>query len=380
MRILLVSSSSGSRGGGEIFLLYLGAALREAGHTVGLWLSRDPRMDELAQQFSSIGDVLRDAYRNTYDTWHRGLIPLHGQRQAQLRAAWLSWQPDLVHVNKQNLEDGLDLLAATSDLGAPHLCTVHITQSARFLGARFPGWRDANARRGLRAYRGPLVAVAAARAAELQDFIGGEADVRTVLNGVPPGPRGQPDRGTVRVAEGFRPDTVAIVAVGRLEPQKCPLRFLHYAAQIRAVLPDVALRWIGSGRMTTEWDRELADRGLADVVQRIEWRNDVREALPAYDLFLHSAAYEGLSLALLEAMEAGVPCAVEPAVHAQLPPSLQACSLALSDRMDWKTLLTDRSKLADLGARARTVVRASFSTTAMGQAYAALYQELCRAR
>ena len=35
MRILLVSTSSGSHGGGEIFLHYLGKALADLGHTIG---------------------------------------------------------------------------------------------------------------------------------------------------------------------------------------------------------------------------------------------------------------------------------------------------------------------------------------------------------
>ncbi len=70
MRILLASSSSGSRGGGELYLLYLGRALAQRGHTVLLWASDHPRMDELANSFSGIGEVLRSPYRNTYD--HRG--------------------------------------------------------------------------------------------------------------------------------------------------------------------------------------------------------------------------------------------------------------------------------------------------------------------
>jgi glycosyltransferase involved in cell wall biosynthesis len=381
MRILLVSSSSGSRGGGEIFLLYLGAALKTAGHTVGLWASRHARMGELAQRFEAIGEVVRAEYRNTYDTWHRGLLVDRSPATlATLRASWLAWQPDVVHLNKQNLEDGLDLLEAAEALRVPHLCTIHITQSARFLRARFAGWRDGNARRALAAYRAPLVAVAPARATELRTFVGATADVRVVLNGVPPAAAPACDRATLRAAEGLRPNSLAIVDVGRLEAQKSPLRFLQHAARIRAIVPDAELRWIGSGRMAAEWDREVAARKLGATVRRIDWRDDVRGGLAAYDLMLHPAAYEGLSLALLEAMDAGVPCAVDPAVHAQLPAALQACSLAVNDATDWAGLLGDRAKLAALGEQARAVVRKDFSTAAMGRAYESLYTGLCRKR
>jgi len=38
VKILLVSSGSGSRGGGEIFLDYLGKGLAERGHEVTMWI------------------------------------------------------------------------------------------------------------------------------------------------------------------------------------------------------------------------------------------------------------------------------------------------------------------------------------------------------
>lgn len=379
MRILLVSSSSGSRGGGEIFLLYLGEALQAAGHTVALWVARDPRMDELAQRFATIAEVLRAEYTNTYDHWHRGLLDASENATRSLAQSWMAWKPDVIHFNKQNLEDGNDLLAASRFVPIPNLCTIHITQTARFLGARMAGWRDARARRVLRSYKGPLVTVAPVRDSELRAFLSGAANTRVVLNGVPPASANARDhRATLRNAEALHPDTFGIVAVGRLEPQKCPLRFLAHAQRIREHVPGVQLRWIGSGRMVDEWNREIELRNLGANVTRLDWRNDVRSLLPAYDLFLHTAAYEGLPLALLEAMDAGLPCAVERAVHEQLPPALQSCSLIVGDDTDWACLLRDRPRLTALGSRAREVVRATFSTTAMARAYEAIYQELCR--
>ena len=67
MKILLVSTSSGSRGGGELSLLYLGRALKERGHEVMLFASLHDRMDELRFAFSPIGTVITGPYQNTYD-------------------------------------------------------------------------------------------------------------------------------------------------------------------------------------------------------------------------------------------------------------------------------------------------------------------------
>src|SRR6185295_14162651 len=73
VKILLASSSSGSRGGGELCLLYLGRALRERGHEVSLWMSDDPRMNELGTAFADIGPVIRADYTNTYERSARSL-------------------------------------------------------------------------------------------------------------------------------------------------------------------------------------------------------------------------------------------------------------------------------------------------------------------
>src|SRR5258707_10848829 len=71
MRILLVSSGSGSRGGGEIFLDYLGSELRDRGHHVLMWIPDHPRMDELAARCARFAEIIRGRYKNTYDHFGR---------------------------------------------------------------------------------------------------------------------------------------------------------------------------------------------------------------------------------------------------------------------------------------------------------------------
>ena len=73
MKVLLVSSGSGSRGGGEIFLDYLGQGLAERGHEVTLWMPAHTRMDELAARCARYARIVRADYRNTYDHRARSL-------------------------------------------------------------------------------------------------------------------------------------------------------------------------------------------------------------------------------------------------------------------------------------------------------------------
>lgn len=376
MRILFASSSSGSQGGGEIFLLYLASALREQGHTVGLWVSRHSRMDELATAFAAHGDVLRADYTNLYDTWHRGLIATPApQRLARIRREWLAWRPDIVHVNKQCLEDGLDLLGAAAGLGRGHLATVHITQSARQLGARLAGLRDQRALSALRAYPGPLVAVAEARAAALRAFLGPGPRIETILNGVPPVPP-PADRAALRAREGIPENTFAVVAVGRLEEQKRPLEFLRHLRRMRDEGLPVSGRWIGGGRLQSAWDAEVTRLDLAGIVRQDRWRHDVREVLSAFDVYLHPALFEGLPLALLEAMQAGLPCFVSPEVHADLPAEFEGAVAILDERVPWARVLGDRADLARRAEAGRKLARERYSTQAMAANYEALYRRL----
>lgn len=380
MRILFISSSSGSQGGGEIFLLYLASALRAQGHTVGLWLAQHPRMNALAEAFAAHGDVLRSDYRNLYDYWHRGLwpVPKSPHTLARWRREWSEWRPHIVHFNKQCLEDGLDLIQASAALTIPHLTTIHITQTARFLKARLGWLRDFRARRVLCHYRGPIVAVAKARAAELRRFLGPPPPrVQSILNGVPPAVP-CPDRIALRYREELFPGLPAIVAVGRLEPQKRPERFLHEIIRIREAGLNIQGRWIGGGRDQDKWDRIVHQSNLRSVIRQDSWRSDVANVLPAFDVFLHTAAYEGLPLALLEAMQAGLPCVVADEVATQLPPELQSTVIPLGDSLDWRALLSDKAKLARIAQAGQRVVAEHYSTAVMAQAYTALYTQLCR--
>src|SRR5882724_9713461 len=76
MKILLVSSGSGSRGGGEIFLNYLGRALATRGHSIVTWIPKHARMNELASQCAEFSQVVRADYKNTYDYRSRSLATL----------------------------------------------------------------------------------------------------------------------------------------------------------------------------------------------------------------------------------------------------------------------------------------------------------------
>jgi glycosyltransferase involved in cell wall biosynthesis len=378
MRIVLASSSSGSHGDGELWLLHLGRALVQRGHKVMLWASEHPRMDELANSFSGVGEVLRSPYQNTYD--HRGrsissYLNLPAVRQ--LAAEWQRARPDFLHLNKQNLEDGLDLLQAARRSGIPNLCTIHITRTAQHLKARLAPARDFIARRGLCNYPGLLVTVDDKQRRSLTAVVGEDQRIRVVPNGVPllDLTRRAAARALKRPDVGIRETELFFVAVGGMEARGRPLFFLERAAEILRALPNARFLWIGDGMLSEAWDEWVAAHDLGEKIQRVPWRNDVPLLLLAADALLHVAESEGLPLALLEAMSAALPCVITEHLHEEIPYLNASNSITIDQAGKWLDVFRDREHLHRLGVAARGVAEEKFSCDKMAESYEALYRE-----
>ena len=110
-----------------------------------------------------------------------------------------------------------------------------------------------------------------------------------------------------------------VASLGRVAPQKDPMRFADAAASIGARGIEVVPVWMGDGA-----DDDVA-RLEASGVHVTGWipHAEVGRRLAQSDVYLHTAAWEGFPLALLEAVQAGVPTLVRPiAAFGTLPDAL----------------------------------------------------------
>lgn len=381
MKILLASSSSGSRGGGELFLLYLGEALARRGHAVTLWASAGAQMDELSGKFARFGAVARGDYANTYLRRGRSLAAFFDRKTPRRVATeWRRLAPDCIHVNKQNLEDGLELLRAARLADAPAVCTIHLTQSAQYLRARSARVRDFVARRVLREAPIPYVTVLENRRRDFADFLRDGTDARMIANGVPLMPTATREtlRRKKRQELGLGAEELFIVGVGRMMPQKRPLLWLETAEQIRARIPNARLRWLGDGPLAAEWDARVKARGISkQAIAREPWTQEVLPFLAAADAFLHTAQYEGLPLAILEAMAAGLPCVLTENLRRDMAFLTDETTITIREGEDWLAPLRDRARLSAIGENARALIEREFSCDRMAAGYEALYREVC---
>jgi glycosyltransferase involved in cell wall biosynthesis len=120
-------------------------------------------------------------------------------------------------------------------------------------------------------------------------------------------------RGLARRRLGLPTGLQLVGTVGRIDYQKAPEHWVDALASIKE--HDVWGIWIGDGPMREQLIEHARKRGVDQRLVVLGHRDDVRELLPAFDVFAMASLYEGLPCALLEAIEAGVP-AVATAVNA----------------------------------------------------------------
>lgn len=154
--------------------------------------------------------------------------------------------------------------------------------------------RDEIARR----YRGldVLVTLVEQDRAEYQALLGDAVRVVCIPNAVPqlPGPRAALDeRG--------------VVAVGRLTRQKGFDRLIRAFDEVARTYPDWTLRICGTGRQRRRLERIIKRRGLDGRVLLLGPVEHIEEQLARASVFALSSRFEGMPLALIEAMSKGLP-------------------------------------------------------------------------
>jgi glycosyltransferase involved in cell wall biosynthesis len=111
-----------------------------------------------------------------------------------------------------------------------------------------------------------------------------------------------------RTTLGLGLDEPVIGTVGNFTAKKDHVTLLRATAIVREQLPTVRVVLVGSGPLETEMRQTVATLGLEANVLFAGSRGDVPEILPAFDVFALSSRFEGLPIALLEAMATGLAC------------------------------------------------------------------------
>jgi sugar transferase (PEP-CTERM/EpsH1 system associated) len=179
-----------------------------------------------------------------------------------------------------------------------------------------------------------------------------------------------------------KPAQPTLICVGRLEAVKDLPTLLRALALAREDLPALELLVVGDGSARDPLEDMSRSLGLEKSVSFLGARDDVSELLRRATVFVSSSLSEGVALALLEAMAAGLPAVVtrvggnvevvQDGVTGLLVPPGDPGSLAAAI----VALLGDPSRAVMMGRAARSRVEEWFDVRRMVRDYERLYSTL----
>jgi len=163
------------------------------------------------------------------------------------------------------------------------------------------------------------------------------------------------------------------------KPQKAPQDFIELARLVTAKSENVKFIMIGDGQMRGHIQKLISDYQLQDKVILAGWRRDIPQILSALDIFVLTSLYEGLPIAVLEAMASakavvathtgGIAEVIKDGENGFLIAPKEPQELA--DKVF--SLLNDVNLRKRLGENARLSIAGSFSVTSMVLAHQKVY-------
>jgi sugar transferase (PEP-CTERM/EpsH1 system associated) len=213
-----------------------------------------------------------------------------------------------------------------------------------------------------------------------------EDKVSIILNGIPleSQPLGRAERDARRRQLGFGHTDFIVGTMGFFRPVKDFPTLVHAMARVHANAPQARLVFIGDGPGRADLETLVRRLGLEQIVRFLGWRTDAAAILPCLDVFSLCSLSEGISLALLEAMAAGVPIVatrvggnplvVQDGETGWLVPPRTADITA--DAI--LALLRDPSTRCGMGRQGRDRARTHFSVERMARDYERVYMAAYR--
>lgn len=177
----------------------------------------------------------------------------------------------------------------------------------------------------------------------------------------------------------------ALVAVGRLVPQKGFDYLLSAFAEMRKSYPNAGLAILGEGPGREDLELDLKRLAIEEFVRLKGHSETVLAEVDAADLFVSSSRYEGFSNAILEAMALGKPVVAtncdggtkDMVIDGQTGILARAQS---TDSLTEALLRAMKSDLSELSEAGQKLVESRFSQRIILSSYELLFQSLLDTR
>lgn len=201
---------------------------------------------------------------------------------------------------------------------------------------------------------------------------GARAPAVVIPNGVAPAPEGV-DPAAFREEVGIPPDAPLAVFVGRLDVHR---KGLDVLVEGIADVPGWHLALVGPRfRDVERLEAAIRHRDLRDRVHLVGslYGNALHQALAGADVFALLSRWEGLPMALLEALSLGLPAVVSPAVERLVPVAASGAGWVADDGRLVDVLREAASSATARGEAARALA-SRYDWDAVAREYGAAYR------
>ncbi|MDO9694265.1 MAG: glycosyltransferase family 4 protein [Candidatus Latescibacteria bacterium] len=289
LRILQFKTSA-SRGGAETMLLGLTSGLVDRGHEVMTVLGEKGWLEgQLAARGLPYSQL-------PLATW-RGLVAL-----PRMIGLIRTWRPDVVLSHGARVNAFATIAAGIA--GVPSAGVEHSIDAWRTTSSFYNLIDKAVARRNA----GRIAVSVAVRSMLIEKGILDGERVIVVHNGVefPDGATAL-SRSDLRKQFSFPEDSLVVVTAARLAPPKGLSVLLESLATLSCRHPALRCLILGDGELRSQLEATAHDLGIEKTIVFAGAVDDVMAMLPACDLFVLPSLWEGLPVALVEAMGMGLP-------------------------------------------------------------------------
>jgi glycosyltransferase involved in cell wall biosynthesis len=308
-RVLLISSNSSGRGGGERYLLFLAKGLKEDGVDVQVLLSDVEYMDVWALDFLQSDIIV-----------HRAPLKGMGQRPLRFIGALLDWMqinmvanlcrriaPDAILVNQQYDEDGLDYISGALSSGIKRVAgVIHMPMTATKDSRPFGRLRGRILHYWYRKHSYRIVFVSKGSREEFNDYYRLDQIQYVVNNSVP---AAEPI--LERANSLFPVGSKVIGFIGQFVPQKNLGAVIDIWKAARKEGIDARLLLVGDGPEKNNVYKILIDHP-PETWYITGWTREPEIFFREMDVFVLASHFEGLPLSLVEAALRGLVCVTAP--------------------------------------------------------------------
>lgn len=312
-KVLLVSSNSSGRGGGERYLVFLSQGLLNLGFDVHILVSTVSYMDGWAKSLTAIGaTVHRLPLKGLVQRKLRFISAMLDKNQIKaIRNFCIEISPDAILINQQYDEDGIDYIAGAIQSKCKKIASVmHMPMTANKNLRPLGSLRGGILRAWYSKHPFQLILVSEGAQKEFEAYYSKILPTYVVNNAIPL--EDLSATSSTQIAKPPSKKMPIIGFVGQLVSQKNLVRLIEAWKLLKIQGYETKLLIVGDGPERENIERLLSTTSDINLWAITGWASEPETQLNEIDIFAMSSDFEGLPLSLLEAAARGIKCVVTP--------------------------------------------------------------------